>query len=230
MRVFFMRHPSGGDQRDNMEIVFSEYMTREEYDEREQELSNLYESIKSDIAPALMHEVIEKLPAGKKLDDFKATGEIVYENTYDFDAKDKKRRRRAGERLCRFIETVDDRNRYYYRSAMEILPEGYHYSYCLSFADRFEEGEKELYLKRKVSGRKASITRTINKAKAVRDLWRASLFPEEYRMDVRYRSLLEHLRLKRTNLRKMINVQVCSLPDLLHEADVFIVEVGLSAR
>lgn len=230
VKVFFTRHPSSGDRREDAEIIFSEHMTREEYDKREQELSALYASMRTDVAPASMRETIEKLPKGKKLNDFKSSGEIVYAGAYDFDSKDKKRRRRAGERLCRFLGTVDDQYDYYYRSTMDILPDGYHYNYCLSFAERFEDGEKELYLKRKVGGRKASVTKTLNKAKAVRREWRTSLFPDEYRVDARYGSLLQSLRMKRGNLRKMMNIQVSSLPDLVHEADIFIVEVGLGAE
>ncbi|MDD4969759.1 MAG: hypothetical protein PHT07_10070 [Paludibacter sp.] len=230
VNLFFTRYPSGGNRKEEIETIFSECMTREEYDARERELSDLYRSFKIDMAPVLIRETIERLPKGMRFNDFKPTGEIVYVGAYPFDSKDKKRRRNAGDRLCRFLESVDDQHDYHYRSVMDILPEGYHYNYCLSFAERFGDGEKELYMKRKIGGRKASITRTLNKAKEVRNVWRNTLLPDEYRTDARYVSLLGSLRNKRSNLRKMMNISVDRLPELVHEADIFIVEVGLGAK
>lgn len=222
VKVFFNRYPADGDRNADKETVFEECMPRSEYDIRKGELDALYHNArKIDSVPVMVHERIECV--------CKLTDEVtvIYSGVYDFDSKDNGRRRRAGRRLCRFLETVNDTHCYRYVAANEFLKSGYYYNYCLMFADRFQDGEKELYLNRKVSGRKASITRSLNRAKGLRKQCPDTLMPDEYKEDPRFRSILLGLRSKRDKLRMIMNVSVESLPDLVHEADLFIANVYL---
>ncbi|MHC3995677.1 hypothetical protein ACXWTF_12705 [Thiomicrolovo sp. ZZH C-3] len=217
VRVFFTRYPSGGDRR-NAEVLFSEYMTREEYEGRRAALDAAFEETKCDVAPAVIVEKIEKLPRGARRNDFKPTGDIVYSNEYPHELG-RKSRYGAGQRLCRMLERRDPEHEYHYWGRIEILPEGFLYSFCLSTAERMDDEDKARYLKAKVAGRKAAITRAINKAKAVRQRYRSSLFPDQYKSDPVYIRHLQSLPVKRARLHQAAALDPATLPDLKHEAD-----------
>jgi hypothetical protein len=218
VRVFFTKHPSG--QNDNRRVVFSEHLPREEYDKKREQFNALYKEMQqNDLAPAVLDQVIERLPKGVEPSSFRPTGEIVYEKTSPHNPLRQKKRSAAASRLCKHLGSKDELCNYYSHSGIRILKEGYVYSYNLSFAEMFESGEKSIYIKRKIGGRKSAITRSINKAKAIRSAYRQTLFPDDYTNDTKFIAVMKSLYRKRKRLLDAKRVKPDTLPDLVHEAD-----------
>lgn len=129
----------------------------------------------------------------KNVTNFNDMGEEIYSRDIKGCTRDQKAKKHlAARRLCRFLSDRDDEH--WYAGRIETVGVGtYGYALTQRSSKVLSISDRELAIKRKISGRKAAITRNVNKAKAVRKEYRTSLFPDEYRSDSKYMRLLKYL-------------------------------------
>ena len=132
---------------------------------------------------------------------FNQTGEVVYTKDISGNNVAKKLHNKAGQRLARYLSKINKEYNYYCR--VEWVGIGrYGYQVGWRHTEILSVSDKELIIKRKITGRKSALTRSINKAKAVREEYRTSLFPEAYTTDIRYMRLLKYLPAQRKRLHE----------------------------
>jgi len=124
---------------------------------------------------------------------FNDMGEEIYsKDISSLSVEQKLKKHLAAKRLCRFLS--DKEKEHWYAGRIERVGVGtFGYALTQRSSKVLSYNDRELAIKRKISGRKAAIRRNINKAKAVREAYRTSLFPDAYRSDSKYMRLLKYL-------------------------------------
>lgn len=127
---------------------------------------------------------------------FNDNGEVIYKKDITGDTKF---HRKAIQRLARYLSKRDEK--YIYFGKLPLLERGENcYVLSLRSTKILNKTDKEKQIKNQIRGKKAAITRNINKAKKLRESYKATLIPGEYRADKRYISLVSNLYKQRQRL------------------------------
>ena len=142
---------------------------------------------------------------------FNDSGEVIYKRAITGDTKF---HRKAIQRLARYLSKRDDE--YIYFGKLQLLERGEN---CYQLASRdtviLNDVDKEQQIKNQIRGKKAAITRNINKAKKIRESYKATLMPDEYRTDKRYLSLVTNLYKQRKRLSISKKSSINKIPTVI---------------
>lgn len=121
--------------------------------------------------------------------DFNDSGDVIYKKAIGGDAKF---HRKAIQRLARYLSKRD--GEYIYFGRLPLLSRGEN-CYILHLRDTVVLSEYDIRKRHKnqLRGKKAAITKSINKAKKIRDKYKSSLMLDGYRSDPRFVSLVSNL-------------------------------------
>lgn len=149
---------------------------------------------------------------------FNDNGEVIYKRAITGDTKF---HRKAIQRLARHLSKRDDE--YIYFGKLPLFEKGEN-CYVLSLRDTkiLNDTDKEKRIKNQIRGKKAAITRNINKAKKLRESYRTTLMPNEYKTDKRYASLVTNLYKQKKRLAECRLVGIKSVDTVVggHIADI----------
>jgi len=139
---------------------------------------------------------------------FNDNGEVIYKRVVTGDAKF---HRKAIQRLARYLSKNDEE--YIYFGKQPLCERGEN-NYQLASRDTavLNETDKQKQIKNQIRGKKAAITRNINKAKKLRESYKATLFPDAYKTDKRYISLVSNLRKQRQRLVANRKIEASEIP------------------
>ena len=142
---------------------------------------------------------------------FNDNGEVIYRKSITGDTKF---HRKAVQRLARYLSKRDDE--YIYFGKLPLLERGEN---CYQLASRdtviLNDADKEQKIKNQIRGKKAAITRNINKAKKLRESYKATLMPDEYRADKRYISLVSNLYKQKQRLAACRRSNIDKIPTVV---------------
>lgn len=129
---------------------------------------------------------------------FNDNGEVIYKRAI---AGDTKFHRKAIQRLARYLSKIDDE--YIYFGTLPLFERGENcYILSLRSTKILNDTDKEKQVKNQIRGKKAAITRNINKAKKLRETYKITLIPDGYKTDKRYVSLVTNLYKQKNRLAK----------------------------
>lgn len=195
-------NPNKGD------AIWGKMIARDEVEKKKKAIYRLEKIVKASDPEShtlVMGDILE-IHREKKGAAFNAKGEVVFYKNISGTDTVKKLHQKAGQRLVKYLTRVDREYNYY--SRIEWLDSGrYGYQVAFRHTEVLGNSDKEVTIKRLITGRKAAISRNINKAKAVREEYRKSLFPEAYTTDQRYVKLLRNIPLQKKRLhdaKKMV--------------------------
>ncbi|WP_457748752.1 hypothetical protein [Sulfurimonas sp.] len=149
---------------------------------------------------------------------FNDNGEVIYKKPITGDTKF---HRKAIQRLARYLSKRDDE--YIYFGKLPLLERGENcYVLSLRSTKILNVADKEKQIKNQIRGKKAAITRNINKAKKLRESYKATLFPDEYKTDKRYISLVANLYKQKKRLADNRKSDIGTIPTVIggHVADI----------
>jgi hypothetical protein len=127
---------------------------------------------------------------------FNDSGVVVFEKDIS-DNKDF--HKRAMQRLARYLTDRSDEYNYY--GGVPLVEVGENcYQYAIRNTIVYNHIDKEKKIKKLVSARKSVITRSLNKAKKIREGYFNSLFPEYYKTDEKIAKLLTNLKKQKIRL------------------------------
>ena len=149
---------------------------------------------------------------------FNDNGEVIYKKDITGNTKF---HRKAIQRLARYLSKRDEK--YIYFGKLPLLERGEN-CYVLSLRDTkiLNDIDKEKQIKNQIRGKKAAITRNINKAKKLRESYRVTLMPDEYKTDKRYISLVTNLHKQKKRLLECRTSGIKSVDTVIggHTADI----------
>ena len=149
---------------------------------------------------------------------FNDNGEVIYKKAI---VGDTKFHRKAIQRLARYLSKRDEKHIYF--GKLPLFERGEN-CYVLSLRDTkiLNDADKEKQIKNQIRGKKAAITRNINKAKKLRESYKATLMPDEYKTDERYISLVSNLHKQRQRLAACRRSGIINVSTVVggHVADV----------
>lgn len=121
--------------------------------------------------------------------DFNTPLECVYERKV---LDNKTFHKKAAQRLARYLSKKSDTYNYY--GGVPLVGHG---TYCYQLSYRSSSvlslKDKMKTLKDKTRGRKSAITRNKNRARAIKESYKGTLFPDDFKTDKRYMSLISNL-------------------------------------
>ncbi len=149
---------------------------------------------------------------------FNDNGEVIYKKDITGDTKF---HRKAIQRLARYLSKRDDE--YIYFGKLPLFERGENcFVLSLRSTKILNRVDKEKQIKNQIRGKKAAITRNINKAKKIRESYNATLMPDEYKTDKRYASLVTNLYKQKKRLIEFQKAGIKSIDTVVggHIADV----------
>ena len=117
-------------------------------------------------------------------------------------------------RLTKYLSKRDGIYEYFGRIPLEEVGEN---RYILTHRKTkiYDTADKEKIVAAKIRGQKSAITRSINKARSIKKEYASGLFPEEYRSDKKYRSLLANLKQQRSRLNVIKRMTPDDIPTVV---------------
>jgi hypothetical protein len=149
---------------------------------------------------------------------FNDSGEVTYKRAIIGDTKF---HRKAIQRLARYLSKKDDE--YIYFGKLPLFERGENCYVLFQRSTKILNNiDKEKQIKNQIRGKKAAITRNINKAKKIRESYRTTLFPHEYKANKRYISLVNNLSKQRNRLRECRKIGIKNIDTVTggHIADI----------
>ncbi|PCI30181.1 MAG: hypothetical protein COB67_02530 [SAR324 cluster bacterium] len=203
------RYKHGSTPNDGT-ILYTKLFYREDYNRRKESLQRLYQILESrDDLVHFSYPIALQIKKVKKTAAFNEPGEVVYKRPL----KHTQSEFPALKRLAAIYE-AQDKNHYFYAS-YENGQKGEHvYHGGIRLLDMLNPDDKKTLRRRIIGGRKAAITKVLNKAKAIRNNYMSSLFPDEYVTDPRYIKLLDSIAPKRKRLQEAKRMKENDIPDL----------------
>jgi len=186
--------------RDNNRVMFSKVIKRDEYCKMNalSRLCKYYETKENNLLKYVPTQaVIKKM---KKDSHFTDMGETIYSKKINCDFE---KHKKAVKRLAKYLEYNEKDKNIYYIGTLELEKTGEHY-YTISskYFEIYDNDDRKRKLKNSISGKKGTLTKTINKAKKIRREYADTLIVDGYRNDNRYKKLVNLAWTKRENLRK----------------------------
>lgn len=186
------------------ETIWSGVFAREEADKKRKVVRRMISFIEANECDLYRWEIGDflKIFRIKNITSFNDMGEEVYcQFIGNCSREQKKKKHLAAKRLCRVLTLKD--TEYWFSGCLESVGTGtYGYAMTERGTQVLSISDREQTIKRKITGRKAAITRNMNRAKLVRTEYRKTLFPEEYRKDPRYKRIIKYLPEQRERLRE----------------------------
>jgi hypothetical protein len=202
------------------EVVWAYATTREAADSKRKSIARLCKYLEQ--KDPKRHEYYDgdfvELIKMRRDAPFNDNGKVIYKRAITGDTKF---HRKAIQRLARYLSKRDDE--YIYFGKLPLLERGEN-CYILSSRDTkiLSDIDKQQQIKNQIRGKKSAITRNINKAKKIRELYRATLMPDEYKTDKRYVSLVTNLYKQKKRLSDFRKSKIDSINTVVggHIADI----------
>ena len=213
------RYKQGKTPKDG-EVIWAYAATREDAQKKRKAIARLCKHIEQ--KDPNRHEYYDgdfvELVKMKKNTSFNDNGEVFYKRAITGDTKF---HRKAIQRLARYLSKRDDENIYF--GKLPLFEKGEN-CYILSSRNTrmLNNRDKEKQIKNQIRGKKAAITRNINKAKRLRESYKATLMPDEYKTDKRYVSLVTNLYKQKKRLAECRKTETKSINAIAggHIADI----------
>jgi len=187
-----------GETPSEGEILYSRIFTRESFNASKKALKRL-----TDIVMHQEKELVKYVNIGFTISkvakdaEFNDNGSIILK-----ESTSNKHRTKAAFRLAKHLSKNDKAFNYFARHIQN--KEGkYHIITAQRNTVLLNDDDKLKSLKRKTSARKAVLTRTINKAKKIRDSYKATLFQDGYKEDDRFLKAIVTVKTKRERYKDM---------------------------
>lgn len=142
---------------------------------------------------------------------FNDNGEVIYKKSITGDTKF---HREAIQKLARYLSKRDDK--YIYFGKLPLLERGENCYVLTSRSTKMlNDADKEKQIKNQIRGKKAAITRNINKAKRLRESYKATLMPDAYNTNKRYISLVTNLYKQKKRLAECRKTEIKSVDTVI---------------
>ncbi len=217
VEIIFKTYKTGTHPHDG-KIIWSKIFLREEYDRKSKAIKRLISYIEN--RDKDKHEYIlgntVTINREYKNAPLNADRELVYNKDID---SDKEFHKKAAQRLARYLTKTSDDYNYYGGVVLEEHGEN-----CYILGSRYtkilDTGDKQRLINKKISARKAALTRSINKAKKVRTNYSQTLFPDDYTRDIKYIKLLTNMKFQRSRLSQAKNMKIQDVEDSVGEMQI----------
>jgi len=154
-----------------------------------------------------------KLSQLHKNDEFNTPPVILFKK-HGFPKRGKEFRLRAIQRLSKYL-TNRDKDGYYFCGSYDFNRVGnVVYSQFSTTIEYLTDQDKLKYLKNKIRGQKATLTKAINEAFRIRKGFLNSLFPDAYKTDNEYIRLIKKIKDKRQKLSQVKKLSIDNIPSI----------------
>ena len=114
---------------------------------------------------------------------------------------------KALRRLAKWLSKKD--NKYFFVAVIPFVTQGEN---CYLISSRktkmLNKEDKYKTIKRKIVGQKGAITRNINKAKKIKHEYKTTLFPDSYKDNKRFKSLVKYLYVQKSRMYELTHMQL----------------------
>jgi len=204
----------GTDPHSSGEVIFSKIFNREEFQTKKKAVARLLKKVESYETELVDYKnigfTISKVP---KDADFNDVGVVVYKELFTKEGTSPLRAK-AAFRLTKYISKTDKNFDYFAKHVQERIGQYYIISGQRN-TELLDKNDKLKTIKRKISARKAVLTRKINEAKKIRLSHSVTLFPDGYLSDPKFKRTLQSVISNKTRLHRTKELKIGDIESII---------------
>ena len=204
VEIQITKYKKGTHPHDDGEVLCSYIISGSEEDKKLKALRRLLEYVKSKDDNLLTFKRSQTYQLLKFKTDgvFNEKGEIVFSKEIK---GNKEFHSKALRRLANILSRKNGEN--YYVAYVPLVEHGENcYIMSTRATKKLNEKDKLKQWKKQISAKKAAITRNKNKAKNIREEYKTTLFPNAYKDNKRFKSLVKYLYAQKSRLHGFIGI------------------------